>query len=79
MKRTHEFSDKAEAALTRLMKDLDLEHSGEIINHSLGVLQWLVDNLKEENSIIVTRITGAVTIKFPEIQTLLKKKQSRRR
>lgn len=67
-----EFSDDAVKELDALKSKLNAKHRGEVVNHAIGVLKWLVKEQRVESKITVKRKDGSnVEVVFPELESLL--------
>lgn len=66
-----EFSDTAIKELDTLKEKLNAKSRGEVINHALGVLKWLVnEKFEKESKIIVERKNApSKEVVFPQLET----------
>jgi len=71
-----EFSKEAVDELDSLKSRLNARYRGDVINHALGVLKWLVKERSEGNKIILDRNGSSVEVVFPEVESLLSEKSS---
>jgi len=67
-----EFSDEAVKELDTLKSKLNVRYRGEVLNHAIGVLKWLVNERKRDSQIVVKRPDGTmVEVVFPQVESLL--------
>ena len=69
-----DFSDSAVEELETLKKVLNARSRGDVINHAIGVLKWLINEKHEKHSrIMVERPDSGVTeVEFPQLEEALR-------
>lgn len=74
------FSEQAYDRLTALKVELDAPSKTEVIRLALGVLEWIVDELKQGNKILVEREPDkAIELSFPYLHVRSAKSRVRDR
>lgn len=73
-----EFSDTALKELDTLREKLNARSRGEVINHAIGVLKWLVnEKYNQESRIVVERKDSSRSeVVFPQLESLTSKHAS---
>ncbi|OGF83147.1 hypothetical protein A3B18_01755 [Candidatus Giovannonibacteria bacterium RIFCSPLOWO2_01_FULL_46_13] len=67
-----EFSSDAAAELDQITERLKSSR-GNAINHGLGKLKWIVEELEQGSRILVERKDGEIVeVEFPEIESMLR-------
>lgn len=70
-----EFSDDAVRELDALKNRLNIKYRGDVVNHALGVLKWLVNEHGLGSAILSKKKDGSVVkVEFPEIESLFSNK-----
>jgi metal-responsive CopG/Arc/MetJ family transcriptional regulator len=66
-----EFSDNAVKELDTLREALNAKSRGEVINHAIGVLRWLVKEKQENHKIIIEKNDNSrMEVIFPQLESL---------
>ena len=67
------FPDAAVKELDTLKEILNAKSRGEVVNHALGVLRWLVnEKYEKKNKIVLERNDSSqVEVVFPQLESLV--------
>ena len=70
-----EFSDDAIKELNALKNRLNVKCRGDVVNHALGVLKWLVNEHDAKSEIFSKKEDGSTAkVEFPELESMLSNK-----
>lgn len=79
MRMQFEFSAHAVEELETLKKVLNARSRGDVINHAIGVLKWLINEKREQHSRIVVERpdSGAIEAVFPQLEAAMTDKKEK--
>lgn len=76
-----EFSEDAVKELDALKSRLNVKYRGDVLNHALGVLKWLIKQMEQGNKVLIEKPDDPrpVEVVFSELESLLSEERSKKK